>query len=114
MNVRCLECTHEWDFKGAGSPRCPKCGSVDIINETEYQEIIEEVRKIPEEHPRIRLAVLRTILENRGLRLQPHSTLNLVEAALDDVFPEASVGMTVLEDGSIYYHKRRVKRRRDV
>ena len=110
MQARCLKCTHEWAFKGAGAPRCPSCGSVDIISKAEYQEIIEEVRKIPEDHPRIRLAVLRTILETRGLRLQPRSTLNLVEAVLDNIFPEVTVGMTILENGSIFYHKRRVKK----
>lgn len=90
--------------------RCGVCRSYDIMPEQEYQDIRETCINIDADNPRIRLAILRAILEHRGIRIAPISTLNLCEDILDDNWEELPVGATIMPDGRIFYHKRRVKR----
>ena len=64
----------------------------------------------PRAGPRLRVAVLKAVMKERGFKFKPVATLSLVEAVLDKTFPEQPVGMTVLPDGSVYYQMKRVKR----
>ena len=115
MKYRCLNCNNVWEYYGAkpeGPGRCGTCRSYDVIEEEEYQSIIRDAMGVSEDNPRLRLEVLKAIIRSRGLRFMPLSTINLTQAVLDDVFPEVSVGVTVLPGGSVFYQMKRVKRRR--
>ena len=112
MEYRCLRCKNRWVYEGATEPRqCGKCRGYDIIAEKDYQAIIQDVRSVVDTNPRIRLEVLRAVIRNRGLRFKPLSTLNLVEAVLDDVFPQLPAGESISSDERFFFEKRRVTRK---
>jgi len=108
VRLRCVECGHIWESPlDRKYPRCGLCHSYDVLPEQEYQEILSKCLEIDEKNPRLRLAVLKVILRERGIRLQPLATLGLCEAVLNDLFPPVVMGATITQQGQVYYHTRK-------
>ena len=113
MDYICLNCRHVWNYKGKTEPQqCGKCRSYDIMLLSVFNDIKDKCASVDEENPLLRLSILKVIIEHEGLRLRPISTLNLAESILSDLFQEVPVGAAITENGTIYYQKKLVKKKK--